>query len=336
MKILAIETSCDDTSAAVVDDSTVLSNVVRSQDPVHRPYGGVVPELASRAHLRSVLPIVETALNRARVALDDIDAVAATYGPGLVGSLLVGLNTAKGLALARGLPLVGVNHLEGHLLSVHLGCDFRFPYVALLVSGGHTSLYLARDLHHYRLLGATRDDAAGEAFDKVAKLLGLGFPGGRVIDELARSGDPLAISFPRARLKAAHRSGSRRYDFSFSGLKTAVALHVQKHAPVSKELCADVAASFQEAVVEMLLDATFRAIEDTGCTRLAIAGGVSANSRLRQMAAQRAADSGVELAIPPLEYCTDNAAMIGYAAWTRLRKGERADWSLNAEPNLEL
>lgn len=334
MKILAIETSCDDTSAAVLHDGKVLSNVVRSQDDVHRPYGGVVPELASRAHLRCVLPILETALRRANLELEDIDAVAVTCGPGLVGSLLVGLNTAKGIAFGRGLPLIGVNHLEGHLLSVHLASEFRFPYVALLVSGGHTSLYLAEDLHRYRLLGATRDDAAGEAFDKVAKLLGFGFPGGRVIDELARSGDPAAIAFPRARLKPV--GNKRRYDFSFSGLKTAVALYVQEHGPGSEWQRADVAASFQEAVVEMLLDTTFMALEETGSSRLAIAGGVSANSRLREAANKRAAEAGVELAIPPLEYCTDNAAMIGYAAWTRLRKGESADWSLNAEPSLEL
>ncbi len=334
MKLLAIETSCDDTSAAVLHNGTVLSNVVRSQDEVHRPYGGVVPELASRSHIRSILPIVRSALERAGASLDDIEAVAATCGPGLVGSLLVGLNTAKGIAFARGLPFIGVNHLEGHVLSVLLEQSVPFPFVALVVSGGHTALYLAEELHRYSLLGATRDDAAGEAFDKVAKVLGLGFPGGRVIDELARRGDPHAIPFPRARLKA--RPGGRACDFSFSGIKTAVAQYAAQRPNLSEQEQADIAASFQEAVVEMLLENTFAALEATGASRLAIVGGVSANSRLRERAAYLAEVRGIELAIPPLRYCTDNAAMIGYAGWTRLVRGERAAWSLNAEPNLPL
>lgn len=334
MKILAIETSCDDTSAAVVEDGRVLSNVVRSQDEVHRPYGGVVPELASRSHIRTLLPIVHSALERAGVELPQIDAVAATVGPGLVGSLLVGLNTAKGIAFAQRRPFLGVNHLEGHVLSILLERELSFPYIALLVSGGHTALYLAERLHSYRLLGATRDDAAGEAFDKVAKVMGLGFPGGRVIDELSRRGNPEAIPFPRARLKSTR--GDRRWDFSFSGIKTAVAQYVQERGSLSEAETADVAASFQEAVVEMLLEHTFAALEECGVSRLAIVGGVSANSRLRTRASEMAAARGVELAVPPLRFCTDNAAMIGYAAWTRLVRGECGDWSANAQPNLEL
>lgn len=327
MKVLAIESSCDDTAAAVLDDGVVRSSIVASQDDVHSAYGGVVPELASRSHIRAITPTVERALADAGIGLDDLDAVAATYGPGLVGSLLVGLCTAKAIAYARDLPFLGVNHLEGHLLSVQLDRPVEFPYVALLVSGGHTSLYLARALGDYALLGATRDDAAGEAFDKVAKLLGLGYPGGRVLDALAQSGDREAIRFPRARLKVA-RAG-RRFDYSFSGIKTAVALHIREHGADDAGR-ADVAASFQEAVVDMLLDQAFAAAESCAVNRLVLAGGVSANSRLRDRAAATAAERGIEVIIPSLRYCTDNAAMIGLAAYYRLRRGERDDLSLNA------
>src|SRR5262249_27396293 len=227
MYILGIESSCDDTAAAVLAGTEVRSNIVASQDDVHRKYGGVVPELASRSHLRNIVPVIDTALERAGVTLEQIEGIASTCGPGLVGSLLVGLSAAKAIAYARRLPFVGVNHLEGHLLSVQLDGDVPFPYVALLVSGGHSSLYFAEDVGRYRLLGATRDDAAGEAFDKVAKVLELGYPGGRIIDELARSGDRTAIRFPRARLKP--RDERSRFDFSFSGLKTAVWQHVREH-----------------------------------------------------------------------------------------------------------
>jgi N6-L-threonylcarbamoyladenine synthase len=327
MRVLAVETSCDDTAAAVLEAGRVRSSIVASQDEVHGIYGGVVPELASRTHIRVIVPTIRRALSAAGLDLDDVEAVAATYGPGLVGSLLVGLCTAKAIAFARRLPFVAVNHLEGHVLSVQLERPVAFPYLALLVSGGHTSLYLAEELGRYRMLGTTRDDAAGEAFDKVAKILGLGYPGGRVIDALASRGDREAIHFPRARLKPG--SGRRRFDFSFSGIKTAVGLHVREHGadPASHP---DIAAGFQEAVVEMLLATAFAAARQTRTERLVIAGGVSANSRLRQRAAEMARDDGIELVIPPLRYCTDNAAMIGLAGALRLERGERDPLTQNA------
>jgi tRNA N6-adenosine threonylcarbamoyltransferase len=335
MKVLAIETSCDDTAAAVLANRRVLSSVVASQDAIHCKYGGIVPELASRSHLRAITPTVERALEDAGVRLDDIDAIAATNGPGLVGSLLVGLCTAKAIAFTRELPFVGVNHLEGHLLSVQIDRAVDFPYLALLVSGGHTSLYLAESLGSYRCLGATRDDAAGEAFDKLSKMLGLGYPGGRVIDELARRGDPRAIPFPRARLKPLRGVSAERFDFSFSGLKTAAWLRI-RDGRVDPASHPDIAASFQEAVIDMLLDTTRTALRATRTRRLVIAGGVSANSRLRERAAELAAEQDLEIAIPPLRYCTDNAAMIGWAALHRLERGESDPLTINAFATLEL
>jgi N6-L-threonylcarbamoyladenine synthase len=339
MKILGVESSCDDTAAAVLDGARVLANVVASQNEVHQKYGGVVPELASRSHIRNVLPVIHAALDQAGVTLDEIDAVAATAGPGLVGSLLVGLSTAKAIAFARRLPFVAVNHLEGHLLSVLIDEDVAFPYLALLVSGGHTSLYYAEELGRYRCLGATRDDAAGEAYDKVAKVMGLGFPGGPILDRMARRGDPRAIRFPRARLKQQPQQAAangKRFDFSFSGLKTAVWQHVRDRPIDSEQRAADVAASFQEAVVDMLLDNALAAAEHVGAQRLVIAGGVSANSRLRQRAQEDGGAHGVSVHVPPMRYCTDNAAMIAMAGKWRLERGHTDPLSTNASADLEL
>jgi N6-L-threonylcarbamoyladenine synthase len=333
MIVLGIESSCDDTAAAVLVDRDVRSSVVASQDAVHQKYGGIVPELASRSHLRAIVPVIEQALSKAHVTLTDVNGIAVTAGPGLVGSLLVGLSTAKAIAFARQLPLVGVNHLEGHLLSPQLEAEVAFPYLVLLVSGGHTSVYWAEGYGCYRCLGLTRDDAAGEAFDKVAKILGLGFPGGRAIDDLARSGDREAIRFPRARIKPG-RSG-RRFDFSFSGLKTAVWQYVREHVPAGEAIAA-VAASFQEAVVDQLLDTTLAAANDVGAQRLVIAGGVAANSRLRERALAAGAKFGLAVSMPSFRYCTDNAAMIAYAGSWRLARGDCDPFTLNASADLEL
>ncbi|MBI1814394.1 MAG: tRNA (adenosine(37)-N6)-threonylcarbamoyltransferase complex transferase subunit TsaD [Deltaproteobacteria bacterium] len=333
MIVLGIESSCDDTAAAVLVDREVRSSVVASQDAVHQKYGGIVPELASRSHLRAIVPVIEQALSQAHVTLADVNGIAVTAGPGLVGSLLVGLSTAKAIAFARRLPLVGVNHLEGHLLSPQLEGEVAFPYLVLLVSGGHTSVYWAEGYGRYRCLGLTRDDAAGEAFDKVAKILGLGFPGGRAIDELARTGDREAIRFPRARIKPG-RSG-RLFDFSFSGLKTAVWQYVRDQALVGDAIAA-VAASFQEAVVDQLLDTTLAAANDVGAHRLVIAGGVAANSRLRERALAAGAKFGLAVSMPSFRYCTDNAAMIAYAGGWRLARGDCDPFTLNAAADLEL
>jgi len=344
--ILGIETSCDDTAAAVLYDREILASVVSSQDEIHGPYGGVVPELASRQHLVNILPVIDETLVQAQVSLEQIQGVVATCGPGLIGSLLVGLSTAKSIAMARNLPFVGVNHLEGHLLAVLLEAEVPFPFLALLVSGGHTCLYLARELGDYQFLGGTRDDAAGEAFDKAAKMMGLGYPGGRVIDKLAQAGDPRAVRFPRAHFKsvlspsASLRAGSvegtgGKYDFSFSGLKTAMRLFLQANLGWERRK-EDVAASFQEAVVDMLVEPTLRAARELKIERIVVTGGVSANSRLRQRATAEGHRAGVGVFFPSLRLCTDNAAMIAFAGAWRLAQGERSPLSLNASAALRL
>ena len=326
--VLGIETSCDETAAAVVRDGTaVLSTVISSQVDRHARYGGVVPEIASRAHVEMLNPVLAEAIVQAGVADEDIDAVAATCGPGLVGSLLVGVSAAKSLALVWGVPFVAVNHLEAHLYASMLeDPTFELPVVVLLVSGGHTMIVHWEDHGRYRVLGGTIDDAAGEAYDKVARYLGLGYPGGPAIDRIAMDGDPAAIAFPRA-------LPDRPYDFSFSGLKTSVVNHVRKHGDVSTE---DVAASFQEAVVDVLVAKTRRAAADTGAKGIAIGGGVAANSRLREAILDACERDGLAAYLPDRANCTDNAAMVAAAGWWGLQRNGPSPLDTGADPNLGL
>ncbi|GGK93262.1 N6-L-threonylcarbamoyladenine synthase [Curtobacterium luteum] len=312
--VLGIETSCDETGVGIVRGTTLLANVIASSMEEHARYGGVVPEVAARAHLEAMTPTLTAALDQAGVTLDELDAVAVTAGPGLAGALMVGVGAAKALAVATGKPLYGVNHLVGHVGADVLrsdGSEIELPTVALLVSGGHTSLLLVRDLvGDVELLGETIDDAAGEAFDKVARLLGLPYPGGPQIDKAAADGDPTAIRFPRG-LTLPKDMAAHRYDFSFSGLKTAVARWVERRRNEGREVpVADVAASFREAVVDVLVTKALNACRDTGVDRLLLGGGVVANARLRAVATERCAAAGVELRIPPFDLCTDNGAMI--------------------------
>jgi len=336
MRILAIETSCDDTGAAVIlDGRKILSNIVSSQVPVHQKYGGVVPELASRRHIESIVPIVTETLERANVTLEEIDGIAVTQGPGLVGSLLVGLSFAKSVAFASGLPFVGVNHVEAHLAAIFLeNKPPRFPFIGLVVSGGHTSLYRMDGFGKYTRLGQTRDDAAGEAFDKVAKLLGLGYPGGPIIDELSRTGNPKAIRFPRPVLS------KNSLDFSFSGLKTAVVNYVKAHPPSPRgypeDLIRDIVSSFQEAVVEVLLKKIVQAAQDQKLRRIVLSGGVAANQRLRQKIKEEAFERKLNVYLPSPSFCTDNAAMVGVVGYEYLKRGIRSPYSLNAFSNLPL
>ena len=331
--ILAIESSCDETAASVVKNGRcVLSNIISSQIAIHTLYGGVVPEIASRKHIEKINQVVEAALKEADVTLDDIDAIGVTYGPGLVGALLVGVAEAKAIAYAKKNPLVGVHHIEGHVSANYIEHpDLEPPFLCEIISGGHTHLVIVKDYGSFEILGRTRDDAAGEAFDKVARAIGLGYPGGPKIDKLAKEGNPHAIDFPRAHMEDAP------YDFSFSGVKSAVLNHLNKCRMTGEPIVeADIAASFQQAVVDVLVDNAIRAAKDYHMDRLAIAGGVASNGALRAAMEAACEKEGIRFYRPSPIFCTDNAAMIGVAAYYEYQKGTRHGWDLNAVPNLKL
>ena len=331
--ILAIESSCNETAASVVKNGRcVLSNIISSQIAIHTLYGGVVPEIASRKHIEKINQVVEAALKEADVTLDDIDAIGVTYGPGLVGALLVGVAEAKAIAYAKKKPLVGVHHIEGHVSANYIEHpDLEPPFLCEIISGGHTHLVIVKDYGSFEILGRTRDDAAGEAFDKVARAIGLGYPGGPKIDKLAKEGNPHAIDFPRAHMEDAP------YDFSFSGVKSAVLNHLNKCRMTGEPIVeADIAASFQQAVVDVLVDNAIRAAKDYHMDRLAIAGGVASNGALRAAMEAACEKEGIRFYRPSPIFCTDNAAMIGVAAYYEYQKGTRHGWDLNAVPNLKL
>lgn len=333
MRILAIESSCDETAAAVVEDGTkVLSNVINTQIELHKLYGGVVPEIASRKHIENISAVVDKAVKDCNMRFDDIDAVAVTYGPGLVGALLVGVSAAKGLAYALKKPLIPVHHIKGHISANYIeNPNFKPPFVCLVASGGHSHIVLVRDYAEYEVLARTHDDAAGEAFDKVSRVLGYGYPGGPAIQKAAATGNPNAIKFPRVSM------GENGFDFSFSGVKTAVLNYIhnseQKGIEINK---ADVAASFQEAVIDVLSGHLVACAEKYGVKKIALAGGVAANRLLRERIAEKAEQNGMIFQFPRTDLCTDNAAMIGCAAFYEYKNGAIADMTLNAVPNLPL
>ncbi len=330
---LAIETSCDETSVAVMKNGReILSNIISSQIDIHRKFGGVVPEVASRKHIENINMIIQEALDEANIGFDDIDIVGVTQGPGLVGALLVGISSAKAIAYALNKPLVGVNHIEGHICANYIEYkDLEPPFTCLVVSGGHTYLIYVKDYTEYELYGRTRDDAAGEAFDKVARALGLPYPGGPVIDKLSKEGNPAAIDFPRVYLE------QDSYDFSFSGLKTAVLNYLNERRQKGEEIIVeDVAASFQQAVIEVLVDKSIRLAKEKGTDKIAIAGGVAANEGLRQLMEKRGKEENIQILYPSRILCTDNAAMIGSATYFNYIKGKVSDLDLSVAPNLEL
>lgn len=331
--ILAIESSCDETAAAVVKNGReVLSNIISSQIEIHKSYGGVVPEIASRKHIEKINQVIEEALLKAEVTLDDIDAIGVTYGPGLVGALLVGVAEAKAIAYAKNIPLVGVHHIEGHISANFIeNKELEPPFVCLVVSGGHTHLVCVKDYGEYEIIGRTRDDAAGEAFDKVARAIGLGYPGGPKIDKLSKEGNAEAITFPKAHISDAP------YDFSFSGVKSAVLNYINGCQMKGETFNrADIAASFQKSVTDVLVENAMRAVDEYGLKKFAIAGGVASNSTLRAAMKKACEEKNIEFYYPSPIFCTDNAAMIGVAAYYEYQKGTRHGWDLNAVPNLKL
>lgn len=331
--ILGIESSCDETAASVVKNGReVLSNIISSQIDLHTQYGGVVPEIASRKHIEKINQVIEEALEKAEVALQDITAIAVTYGPGLVGALLVGVSAAKAISFASNIPLIGIHHIEGHISANYIeNPELKPPFVCLVASGGHSHLVLVKDYGVYEIIGRTRDDAAGEAFDKVARVIGLGYPGGPKIDKLAKEGNADAISFPRAKLQ------DSEYDFSFSGLKSSVLNYVNSCKMKGEAICeADIAASFQKAVIDVLVDHSLHAVLEFGSDKFAIAGGVASNTSLRTAFKEACASQGIKFYYPSPVFCTDNAAMIGVAGYYEYQKGIRSGYDLNAVPNLKL
>ncbi len=331
--ILAIESSCDETAASVVKNGReVLSNIIYSQIALHTKYGGVVPEIASRKHIEKINQVIESALEEAETPLEKMSAIAVTYGPGLVGALLVGVAEAKAISFASGIPLVGVHHISGHISANYIEHqELEPPFICLVASGGHSHLVVVKDYGEYEIIGRTRDDAAGEAFDKVARAIGLGYPGGPKIDKLSRQGNPDAIPFPRAKV------AENEYDFSFSGLKSAVLNYLNGCRMKGEEIRqADVAASFQKAVIDVLVEHSLHAVKEFGFDKFAIAGGVASNSSLREAFAQECAKNGIAFYHPSPIYCTDNAAMIGVAGYYEFMKGVRHGYDLNAVPNLKL
>ncbi len=331
--VLAIESSCDETAAAVVKNGReVMSNIISSQIELHKLYGGVVPEIASRKHIEKINQVIEEALSEAKITLEDVDAIGVTYGPGLVGALLVGVAEAKAISFAAKKPLIGVHHIEGHVSANYIeNKDLEPPFLCLIVSGGHTHLVLVKGYGTYEIIGRTRDDAAGEAFDKVARAIGLGYPGGPKIDKLSKEGNKKAIAFPRAHVEDAPN------DFSFSGLKSAVLNHINscemKHEEINR---ADIAASFQEAVIDVLVSRTIQAAKNYGMDKVAVAGGVAANSSLREAMTEACKENGLAFYHPSPIFCTDNAAMIGVAAYYEYLNGSQAGLELNAVPNLKI
>ena len=330
--VLAIESSCDETAAAVIRNGReIMSNIVATQIEIHKKFGGVVPEVASRNHVVDINPVIESALSEAGMSLEDIDVIAATYGPGLVGALLVGLSTAKALAYATAKPFVGVNHIQGHIAANYLAFpELEPPFISLIVSGGHTHIVEVKDYNEIEIIGKTRDDAAGEAYDKVARAIDLGYPGGPLVDELAKQGEA-NIEFPKAMYK------EENYDFSFSGIKSAVLNYINSKKMKDEDYSrADIAASFQHSVVDILVHKTVKAVKDRGYGCVVLSGGVSANSALRKVMEERCDQEGLRLYYPPLGLCTDNAAMIGSCAYYRYIEGHTSDMYLNAKPNLKI